>query len=162
MTIRKMRPEDSQRVLEIFTQGIAGGNATFEHCAPAWKAWDADHHQHSRFVAEEGGQVIAWAALKPVSSRACFSGVAEFSIYVDSAAQGQGLGTLLVARIITESETQGIWMLQSNIFPENQASVALHEKMGFRVVGRRERIAEMNGIWRDVLLMERRSATTGA
>lgn len=160
--IRPMRPEDGARVLEIFQQGIDGGNATFDDHVPVWEAWDTDHFNVSRFVLEdEDGKVVGWCALKPVSKRDCFKGVAEVSIYLDNAVQGKGLGKMLLRKLILDSEDHGFWTLQAGIFPENEASIAVHQKHGFRIVGTREKIGKMSGIWRDIVFMERRSSVVG-
>ncbi len=146
----------------IYVEGIATGNATFEQTAPDWDKWDAGHLAGARFVARSGsGDVLGWAALSGVSSRCVYAGVAEVSIYVAESARGRGIGKMLMARLIAESEAAGIWTLQAGIFPENIASIALHERAGFRIVGTRERMGQMNGRWRDVVLMERRSAVAG-
>lgn len=143
-------------------QGIATGNATFETQAPAWDAWDAGHLAHSRLVATEAaGSVLGWAALSPVSGRCVYGGVAEVSVYVADAARGQGLGRQLLVALVASSEKNGIWTLQAGIFPENTASLHLHETQGFRVLGRRERIGKLAGVWRDTILLERRSAVVG-
>lgn len=156
--IREMLPEDGASVLKIFEEGIAGGNATFDKEIPTWEIWDKNHFKVCRLVAEdENNNILAWAALKPVSNRDCFSGVAEVSIYLTNSAQGKGLGKIMLQKLIIESEENGFWMLQSGIFPENIASLKLHEGLGFRRVGYREKIAEMNGVWRDIILVERRS-----
>lgn len=156
--IREMRSEDGKAVLEIFEEGIAGGNATFDKTAPTWESWDINHFKNSRFVAvDENNSIAGWAALKPVSNRDCFNGVAEVSIYLTYSAQGKGLGKVMLQKLILDSEEHGFWMLQSGIFPENIASIRLHEKLGFRMVGYREKIAQMNGTWRNIVLMERRS-----
>lgn len=156
--IRHMHAEDGKRVIEIFKQGIDGGNATFDTDAPNWENWDMTFLHVCRWVLEdEGENVVGWAALKPMSSRECYKGVAEVSIYLHDSVQGKGLGTVLMKKLILDSEEHGFWTLQSGIFPENEASIAIHSKLGFRTVGTRERIAEMNGVWRDVVLMERRS-----
>lgn len=156
--IRKMTPEDAEAVLRIFEEGIASGNATFDKTAPTWEVWDATHFKTCRFLAEDENQtVVGWAALKPVSKRECFKGVAEVSIYLTASAQGKGLGKVMLQKLILESEEQDFWMLQSGIFPENQASISVHERLGFRTVGYREKIAEMKGVWRNIILMERRS-----
>jgi phosphinothricin acetyltransferase len=158
--IREMLPEDGAAVLRIFEEGIAGGNATFDKTAPTWEDWDANHFKDCRFVAiDENGEIAGWSALKPVSNRNCFSGVAEVSIYLTNSAQGKGLGKVMLQKLILDSEEHGFWMLQSGIFPENLASIKLHERLGFRTVGHREKIAQMNGVWRDIILMERRSNT---
>lgn len=156
--IREMLPDDGKRVLEIFQQGIDGGNATFDKEVPTWESWDMNFYRTCRWILEnDKSEIIGWAALKPISNRDCYRGVAEISIYIDIAYQGKGLGTVLMKKLILDSEEHGFWTLQSGIFPENQVSIHLHEKLGFRIVGTRERIAEMKGKWRDVILMERRS-----
>ena len=157
--IRRMKSTDSDSVISIFKQGIDGGNATFDKEAPNWEKWDAGYFHKCRWIVEdESEKVMGWAALKPISTRECYRGVAEVSIYLDNAVQGRGLGSVLLKKLILDSEEHGFWTLQSGIFPENAASIAIHAKMGFRVVGTREKIAQMNGRWRDVLLMERRSS----
>ncbi len=160
--IREMQYEDSAAVLEIFQQGVERGNATFDSEVPNWENWEMDFFKQGRFVIEnENDVVIGWAALKPVSKRPCFSGVAEVSIYINNEYQGKGLGTVLLRKLILDSEEHGFWTLQSGIFPENKASLALHSKLGFREVGIQKKIGRMNGIWRDVILVERRSRVTG-
>jgi len=159
-----MQSVDYPSVSRIFTQGIETGNATYDTSAAVWEDWDAKHLMHSRWVVKSAneGSVLGWAALSPVSSRVVFSGVAELSIYVDTDYLGKGLGNVLMEAVVASSEENGIWMLQSGIFPENQASIGMHEKFGFRLVGRRERIGKMaNGIWRDIVLLERRSLIVG-
>ena len=156
-----MTAQDWDAVRSIYLEGIATGNATFETGAPDWENWDAGHLRHSRLAARRNGAVAGWAALSPVSGRCVYAGVAEVSVYVAAAARGQGAGRQLLASLIVESEKNGIWTLQAGIFPENAASVGLHGAAGFRVVGRRERIGQLEGRWRDVLLMERRSAVIG-
>jgi L-amino acid N-acyltransferase YncA len=153
-----LEPRHWPDVRDIYAQGIASGQATFETEPPPWERWDAAHHAHSRFVAVDGGRVEGWAALAPVSTRAVYAGVAEVSVYVAAAAQGRGLGRTLLDALVASSEENGIWTLQAGIFPENLASVALHAACGFRIVGRRERIGRLAGAWRNVLLLERRSA----
>jgi L-amino acid N-acyltransferase YncA len=153
-----MRPEDWPAVRAIFEAGIATGNATFETTVPDWPAWDATHLAEHRLVArDDDGQVIGWVALAPVSDRCAYAGVAEDSIYVAPDVQGRGVGRALLAAVIASAEQAGIWTVQTGIFPENRASVRLHEACGFRVVGVRERLGRLQGRWRDVLLMERRS-----
>ena len=147
--------------MAIYREGIATGNATFETQLPHWGKWDANHLQACRFVAKSGAEILGWAALSSVSDRCVYCGVAEVSIYVSAQSRGLSVGTALLGTLIEASEQSGIWTLQAGIFPENKASLALHEKLGFRVVGRRERIGKLNGIWRDVLLLERRSVTIG-
>jgi L-amino acid N-acyltransferase YncA len=161
LLIDAMRLEDWPAVRAIYLEGIATGNATFEQTAPDWEKWDAGHLPDSRIVARANGSVLAWAALSGVSSRCVYSGVAEVSIYVAEHAREYGIGRQLMSRLIAASEVNGIWTLQAGIFPENVASIALHERAGFRVVGKRERLGQMNGRWRDVVLMERRSAVAG-
>ena len=159
-----MLSTDYASVSRIFIQGIETGNATYDTSAAVWEDWDAKHLMHSRWVVKSAneGSVLGWAALSPVSSRVVFSGVAELSIYVDTDYLGKGMGNALMEAVVASSEENGIWMLQSGIFPENQASIGMHEKFGFRLVGRRERIGKMaNGIWRDIVLLERRSLIIG-
>ncbi len=147
----------------IYRQGIATGNATFETQSPSWEAWDAGHLAHSRLVAANAdGTVLGWAALSPVSGRCVYGGVAEVSVYGADAARGRGVGRQLLEALISESEKNGIWTLQAGIFPENAASIRLHATHGFRVLGRRERIGKLAGVWRDTVLLERRSAVVGA
>ena len=152
-----MTPADWSVVRAIYEEGIATGNATFETEAPEWDRWDRGHMLAPRLVARQGNKVLGWAALSPVSGRCVYAGVAEVSVYVASAAPGQGVGSALLAELVARSEGAGLWTLQTGIFPENEASIALHEKYGFRVVGRRERLGQLKGTWRDVILMERRS-----
>ena len=162
LVITPMRPDDWEAVRTIYLEGIATGHATFEPDAPAWEAWDRGHLRACRLVARAGGEVVGWAALSPVSTRRVYAGVAEVSLYVQSSARGQGVGKALLQALIAESERAGFWTLQGATFPENAASLALQRSCGFREVGRRERIGQMNGVWRDVILMERRSPTVGA
>ncbi len=154
--------EDWDAVRAIYEEGIATKNATFETAAPAWEQWDAAHLKDCRFVARANGVVVGWAALSPVSSRCVYGGVAEVSVYVAESAQGQGVGKALLDALVAESERCGLWTLQAGIFPENAASVRLHERCGFRMVGRREKIGQMDGVWRDTLLLERRSKIVGS
>jgi len=155
--IQPLRPDDWPAVRAIFQAGIASGDATFETAAPTWEAWDAAHLPEHRLVARDDGQVLAWAALAPVSDRCAYAGVAEDSIYVAPAAQGRGVGRQLLAALVASAEQGGIWTVQTGIFPENRASVRLHQACGFRLVGVRERLGRLDGRWRDVLLLERRS-----
>ena len=157
MEIQPLRPGDWPAVRAIFEAGIASGDATFETAAPTWEAWDAAHLPEHRLVARDDGQVLAWAALAPVSDRCAYAGVAEDSIYVAPAAQGRGVGRQLLAALVASAEQGGIWTVQTGIFPENRASVRLHQACGFRLVGVRERLGRLDGRWRDVLLLERRS-----
>lgn len=161
LLIETMTPDDWPAVSAIYREGIASGNATFETVVPEWAAWDAKHRPDCRLVARRGGQVLGWAALSPVSARPVYAGVAEESIYIAGSAQGQGIGKILLAKLVIESEQAGIWTLQTSIFPENTASLALHTACGFREVGRREKIGQMNGVWRDTVFMERRSQIVG-
>jgi L-amino acid N-acyltransferase YncA len=157
-----MRLEDWPAVRSIYLEGITTGNATFEQSAPNWETWDAGHLSAPRLVGRsEPGDVLGWAALSAVSGRCVYAGVAEVSIYVSELARGRGVGRQLLARLIADSEAAGIWTLQAGIFPENVPSIALHQRAGFRIVGKRERLGQMNGRWRDVILMERRSAIAG-
>ena len=162
ITIGPMTTADAAAVLRIYAEGIAAGHATFQTEAPSWEEWDAAHHPSPRLVARDvGHRVLGWCALLPVSRRAVYAGVAEESVYVAAEARGHGVGRALLEVMVRESEAAGLWMLQAGIFPENTASVALHEACGFRVVGKRERIGRHHGTWRDVVLMERRSASVG-
>lgn len=161
MTIRAMTPHDWAAVRAIYEEGILTRNATFETDAPEWERWDRGHLPVCRLVACDGDPVIGFAALSPVSARAVYRGVAEVTIYIASPARGKGIGTMLLRELVSASEAAGIWTLQAGIFPENEASIRLHESAGFRLVGRRERIASLHGRWRDVVLMERRSTAAG-
>lgn len=160
-TIDDLRPEDWPEVRAIYAEGIATGNATFETATPTWERWDSGHRRDARLVARARGSILGWAALSPVSARPAYSGVAEVSVYVSSGARGRGVGRALLEALIRLSEAAGSWTLQAGIFPENAASLALHRRCGFRVVGTRERIGRLAGRWRDVLLLERRSGTVG-
>jgi len=159
--IEPLRPEDWSAVRAIYLEGIATGNATFETTAPEWDDWDAKHRPDCRLVARANGQVIGWTALSPVSSRCVYAGVAEESIYIATSARGQGVGKALLNAVIAESEKVGIWLIETGIFPENSASLALHKASGFREVGYRERIGQMNGVWQNVVFLERRSSVVG-
>jgi L-amino acid N-acyltransferase YncA len=162
LSIEPMTRDHWETVRSIYVQGIATGNATFQRAAPEWKEWDAGHLQACRMVARVGHDIVAWAALSPVSSRPVYRGVAEVSIYVAEAARGCGVGAKLIARLVADSEAEGIWTLQAGIFPENVASIRLHTRAGFRIVGTRSRLGCLNGSWRDVELLERRSLNVGA
>jgi phosphinothricin acetyltransferase len=157
----KMLPADWEAVKQIYEEGIATGNATFQQQAPNWEEWNNDHLSHSRIIAKEDGTILGWAALTGVSGRCVYAGVAEVSVYVSDKARGKGLGKKLLQKLIEESEANNIWTLQAGIFPENIASIKIHNASGFRTLGVRERIGQMNGIWRDTVLMERRSKTIG-
>jgi L-amino acid N-acyltransferase YncA len=159
--IRPLQRADWEAVCEIYREGIATGNSTFEKTAPDWEQWDRGHLSCCRLVVESGHEVVAWAALSPVSGRCVYSGVAEASLYVAARARGRGVGLTLLRALISESERGNIWMLQGGIFPENTASLALCKKAGFRVVGVREGLGCMDGRWRDVVLVERRSDVVG-
>jgi len=159
--IEQMSPRDWEDVRAIYLEGIATGNATFETEAPNWNAWNDSHLNFGRLVARSGQSVLGWAALSRVSSRRVYFGVAEVSVYVAASARGEGIGRMLLIRLIEEAEHRGIWTLQAGIFPENTPSIALHKSCGFREVGRRERPGKLNGVWRDVVLLERRSTTVG-
>jgi L-amino acid N-acyltransferase YncA len=161
ISIEPMHPDDWSAVEAIYREGIAGGNATFETESPSWEKWNASHHTHSRLVARDRESIVGWAALSPVSSRRVYSGVAEVSIYVATSARAKGVGKMLLRDLIEESERNGIWTLQAGIFPENAASIALHQSCGFRRVGERERVGQRNNQWRNVVLLERRSTVTG-
>ncbi|HQR17099.1 MAG TPA: N-acetyltransferase family protein [Gemmatimonadales bacterium] len=162
MKLRPMEPADWPAVAEIYREGIATGHATFNTEAPSWEEWDRSHLAACRLVAVDGGEVLGWAAMIPVSDRCVYAGVAEESVYVSARARGKGVGRLLLEGLIAASEDQGIWTLQAGIFPENTASIALHERLGFRLVGRRERLGKTAaGQWRDVLMLERRSDRVG-
>lgn len=156
-----MTPSDWPAISAIYREGIEDGQATFETAVPTREAWDDAHLAHSRLVAEDGGAVVGWAALSPVSRRLVYAGVAEASVYVGRVARGRGLGRALLEALIAASEENGIWTLQASIFPENAASVRLCERRGFRVIGRRERVAQQRGVWRDTLILERRSDRIG-
>jgi L-amino acid N-acyltransferase YncA len=155
--IMPLRAEHWDAVARIYAEGIATGNATFETEVPTWERWDASHHADHRLVALSDGEVTGWAALSPVSDRYVYEGVAEESVYVAEEARGRGVGRELLEALIAGSEAAGIWTIQTGIFPENEASVRLHERVGFRIVGVRERIGRHDGVWRDVLFLERRS-----
>ncbi len=160
-TIRTMNRGHWEAVRDIYEQGLASGQATFETAVPDWPKWDRTHHTFGRLVAEWDNRVIGWAALSPVSHRSVYAGVAENSIYVDEVARGHGVGQALLWNLAQLSEQAGIWTLQATVFPENTASIAIHRRCGFRVVGRRERLAKLRGEWRDVLMLERRSRLAG-
>lgn len=160
--VRPLQATDWLRVREIYVQGIATGHATFETTAPDWEQWNADHVPSCRLaaVARADQRLLGWAALSPVSERCVYGGVGEVSVYVADEARGQGVGTVLLQALVSASEEAGFWTLQAGIFPENVGSVRIHERCGFRVVGTRERVGKLAGVWRDVLLMERRSPKT--
>ena len=168
MIILPMKAEHWNAVKEIYEEGIATGNATFETSAPTWEKWNESHLPFARIIAAEKNdhlpdrqEILGWAALSSVSERCVYAGVAEVSVYVKSSARGKGVGSILLDALIKESEVNGIWTLTAGIFPENVSSIRLHEKAGFRVIGVRERIGKMNGKWRDTLQLERRSQVVG-
>lgn len=161
VNIRSMNPADWPAVLAIYEEGMATGHATFETIPPDWEAWNAARRPDCRLMASRGGDAVGWAALSPVSSRAVYGGVAEVSIYVAAIARRQGVGRALLPALIESAEEAGIWTLQSGIFPENKSSIALHMACGFRIVGRREHLGLHHGVWRDSLLLERRSSRVG-
>jgi phosphinothricin acetyltransferase len=161
MTITNLTERHWPEVRAIYESGIATGNATFQTEAPGWEDWDKGHVKTCRLVALESDRVLGWAALSPVSGRCVYAGVAEVSVYIHPEARGKGIGQKLLSALIEESEQNNFWTLQAGIFPENTSSVSIHEKLGFRQVGRREKIGQMKGVWRDTLLLERRSATVG-
>lgn len=161
ISIGPMGASDWEPVRAIYLEGIATGHATFETTAPSREQWDAAHLPFARLVAHDQKQLVGWAAISPVSQRCVYGGVGEVSVYVAEAARGQGVGRKLLQALIDESERNGIWTLQAGIFPENTGSLAIHRSCGFREVGRRERIGKMNGVWRDTILLERRSPVVG-
>ena len=161
VSIAPLEPRHWDRVRDIYLEGLGTGQASFETGPPEWTEWDQAHLPRLRFVALHGGEVVGWVALCPVSRRQCYAGVAEVSIYVADTVRGRGIGRLLLEELVLASERAGVWTLQAAIFPENLQSLRLHERCGFRVVGRRVRIAQRDGVWRDTLLLERRSAIVG-
>ncbi len=159
--IEPMRDSHWPTVAAIYRQGIESGHATFETDVPTPEVWDAAHLQAGRLVVREEDRILGWAALSPVSDRCVYGGVAEVSVYVEAGARGRGIGRRLLAALVVASEEAEIWTLQAGIFPENEASLAIHRSCGFRVVGRRERLGRLAGEWRDVILLERRSGSVG-
>ena len=160
--IRKLEESDAIAVLNIYQQGLDTGEASFETTAPNWGSWDKKYHRFCRLLAEQNDQILGWAALAPVSLRDCYRGVAEVSVYVSSSHLGRGIGNILMASLVAASEENGIWGLYSSIFPENEATLRLHLRHGFREVGVRERIAQQHGRWRNTMILERRSTSIGA
>jgi phosphinothricin acetyltransferase len=154
-----LAPHHWDAVERIYLEGIATGNATFETTTPAWEDWDRSHLADQRLVAVRAGEVVGWTALSPVSDRCVYGGVAEESVYVAAGERGRGIGRLLLEELIRRSEVAGIWTIQTGIFPENEASIRLHERVGFRVLGVREKLGQLDGVWRDVVFLERRSPT---
>jgi L-amino acid N-acyltransferase YncA len=161
ITVRAMRADDWPAIRDVYEAGIATGHATFETSAPTQQQWNDTHLADHRLIAIVGGEAAGWAALSPVSDRCVYGGVAENSIYIHPDQRGRGVGRTLLDALIASSESAGIWTVQTGIFPENTASIALHQRCGFRIIGTRERIGQLNGIWRDTLLLERRSTCVG-
>jgi phosphinothricin acetyltransferase len=157
ISVELMSPADWPAVREIYAEGIAGGNATFETSVPDWESWTASKRADCRLVARHDGEVLGFAVLSPISKRAVYAGVAEVTVYVASKAQGAGIGSKLLGALVEASEKAGVWTLTASIFPENEASLHIHRKHGFQTLGRRIRIAQLRGQWRDTILMERRS-----
>jgi len=156
--LREMLPGDEKRVLEIYSEGLDSGIATFETEVPTAEAWNMEYFNDCRWVLEnESNEIVGWCALKPVSKRECYKGVAEVSIYFDNTYQGKGLGSVLLKKMILDSESHGFWTLQASIFPENEASIRFHQKNGFRTIGVRKKIGKLNGQWKDIVMMEKRS-----
>lgn len=161
MKIQPLLPEHWPAVKAIYEDGLATGNASFATSAPGWEEWDKTHLAHSRLIALDDNTIAGWAALTPVSGRCVYAGVAEVSVYIAASHRGKGIGKALLLTLITESEHNNIWTLQAGIFPENTASIRLHEAAGFRQVGIRQRIGKMGDRWRDTVLLEKRSETIG-
>ncbi|MEM9077586.1 MAG: N-acetyltransferase family protein [Bacteroidota bacterium] len=161
MIIRNMQKPDWEDVARIYEEGIVTGFATFEQQVPTYESWDEAHIASCRLIAEENGQILGWAALSSVSSRCVYGGVGEVSIYIEAESRGKGVGEALLNELVSKSEEAGFWTIQSGIFPENRGSIALHEKVGFRFIGKRERVAKIHGVWKDNLLFEKRSNTIG-
>ncbi len=159
--IRNLDKNDWKQAAEIYRLGIETKNATFEKSVPKWEDWDKNHLQHCRFVAELNNEVVGWAVLSRVSPREVYKGVAEVSIYISPLHSNKGIGKKLLTMLIDQSEKNGIWSLQASIFPENAASINLHKSCGFREIGYLEKIANMDGVWRNTILLERRSKTIG-
>jgi phosphinothricin acetyltransferase len=156
-TLEALKPEHWPDVARIYGEGISTGDATFETDVPTWEVWDSSHLPEHRLVALRDGEVVGWAAVSPVSDRCVYGGVVESSVYVAEVARGRGVGRRLLEELITSTEAAGIWTIEAGMFPENEGSIRLHERVGFKIVGRRERLGKLVGVWRDVLLLERRS-----
>ena len=161
ITIGALQASHWPEVARIYAEGIATGEATFETEVPSWERWDEAHLAEHRFAALQEGLVVGWAAVVPVSDRCVYGGVVENSVYVSESARGRGVGRLLLEHLVASTEVAGIWTIQTGVFPENDASVRVHQRVGFEIVGRRKRIGKLNGAWRDVLLLERRSDVVG-
>lgn len=159
--IDEMLTKDWESIRSIYEEGIFTGNATFQVTVPSWEEWNQNHLKELRLVARVNGEVLGWVALSPISSRCVYRGVAEVSVYISKNARGMGIGSKLLEILVEQSEKKGYWTLQAGIFPENIASLQLHKKYNFVVVGKREKIGKLNGVWRDVLLLERRSKNNG-
>lgn len=159
--LRALLPSDWPAVKRIYEAGIETKQATFETQVPTWETWNGSHLEGGRYVAEIDGEVVGWVAFSPTSDRCVYGGVVENSVYVDPAHGGKGIGKMLLLKGIEWSEANEIWTIQAGIFPENEASLRLHQSCGFRIVGKRERLGKMDGCWRDVLLLERRSEVAG-
>jgi L-amino acid N-acyltransferase YncA len=157
LATRRMQPDDWPEVARIYAEGIATGDATFETEVPSWEQWDESHLPDHRLIVERDWAVAGWAAVSSVSDRCVYGGVVENSVYIAARFRGQGIGRELLQALIASTEAAGIWTLQTGIFPENEASLILHRRVGFEIVGRRKRLGRLNGAWRDVLLLERRS-----
>jgi L-amino acid N-acyltransferase YncA len=155
VTIDELRPDDWPDVTRIFEDGLDVG--TFEETVPSWEDWDASHLAAPRLAARDGGEVLGWAVLAPISRRACYRGVVENSIYIAPAARGRGVGRALLLELVRRADAAGVWTIQAHTFADNAASIALHQACGFRFVGFRERLAQKRGVWRDTALLERRS-----
>ena len=156
-----MQPEHWDQVKTIYEQGIATGNATFQTSAPSWSEWNESHLIKGRLVAFDNNEIIGWAALTPVSGRCVYAGVAEVSVYVNEKSRGKGIGAKLLSELVTTSEVDGFWTLQAGVLRENISSVKMHEACGFQIVGVREKLGQLKGVWRDVVLLERRSSVVG-
>lgn len=161
MNIKKLEPQHWEAVKYIYEAGIQTENATLEKSAPDWEIWNKNHLQHSRLICELDERVAGWVALTPVSDRCVYGGVAEVSVYIHPACKGLGIGYVLMEHLISESEANGIWTLHAAILEENKASIRLHEKSGFRKIGVREKIGQLNGVWRNIVLFEKRSKVVG-
>ena len=154
--MRPLTPADWPAVSRIYAEGLSTGGASFETEVPGWDEWDAAHRSSPRIAADLDGGLAGWLAVAPVSRRACYRGVVEHSVYVDAAARGRGVGRALLERLVADAPAHGIWTIQTSIIASNVPSLALHESVGFRVVGRRERIAQRDGVWHDTILLELR------
>ena len=161
MNIIIMEPKHWEAVRKIYEEGITTGNATFQTAAPTWEEWDEAHSLKPRLLAVMKDEILGWAAITPVSGRCVYAGVGEVSVYVRTADRGRGVGKKLLLALIEETEKENFWTLQAGIFPENASSLAIHEACGFRIIGKREKIGQMNGVWRDTVLLEKRSTNIG-